>query len=100
MDNASAHRNTLLARWAFSRCPGLASAGVTDEDGNTPLHCAVLARNPRLIQICLHANTALLEIENNQGLTPLALAYAKNIPISLEALLDFCYAVHQATTDV
>lgn len=100
MDDTFAHHNTLLARWAFSRCPGLASAGITDEEGNNPLHWAVLARNPQLIKICLHANTALLEIENNQGLTPLALAYAKNLSISLAALLDFCYAVHHATTDM
>lgn len=87
--------NDLCARKALALCPGLASEAITDEDGNTPLHCAVLARNPRLIQICLHANARLLEIKNKNGLTPFQLSYAKNLESSLWAILSFCYAVHQ-----
>ncbi len=86
-------RSHLLARWGLAHCPALASEFITDDGGNNPLHCAVFAGNPLLIKLCLWANADLLQLKNRANLTPLELAYGRNLHVSLRAIIDFCFAV-------
>lgn len=80
--------NHLMAAMAFVKSPGLASEYIIDpKDGNNPLHCAVLAKNAKLIRLCLWANARLLESKNRFGETPLTLAYAKNLRTSLLTII-------------
>ncbi len=88
-----ANRQLRAARWALWQSPALASEFITDAHGNNPLHAAVLAEQPLLIHIILTENPALIDSKNNDGLTPLGLAYSKSLHLSLKAFLDLYYAL-------
>ncbi len=90
------YHNHCMAAKAFIESPGLASEYINDsQNGNNPLHCAVLAKNPKLIWICLRANSKLLESKNRFGETPITLAYAKDLRISLLAIIGACREIMQ-----
>ncbi len=93
---APRYKNHRIASKAMFHCPALASQFIADEadpenSGNNPLHCAVLAQNPKLIRLCLYANSRLIESRNKKGYTPLSLAYLKGFTTSINAILSFCY---------
>ena len=90
---AQASRNFKAARWALAQSPALASEFITDMQGNNPLHAAVLAEQPVLIHLILTENPVLIDSKNNDGLTPLVLAYSKNLHLSLKAFLDLYCAL-------
>ncbi len=61
-----------------------------NKQGETVLHYAVLKSNPLLIRLFLETTPELIETRNKNGLTPLHLAYSKNLHVSLKAILDCC----------
>ena len=73
------------------------AAFIQNQDGNTPLHLAILfGASASMIQIMLATGTKAACIKNNSGLTPLALALAHGTPIAtLRLILKACpEAVH------
>ena len=73
------------------------AALIQNQDGNTPLHLAILfSASPDMLQIMLATGSKAACIKNNSGLTPLALALAHGTPIAtLRLILKACpEAVH------
>ena len=73
------------------------AAFIQNQDGNTPLHLAILfGASTGMIQIMLATGTKAACIKNNAGLTPLALALVHGTPIAtLRLILKACpEAVH------
>ena len=68
------------------------AAFIQNQDGNTPLHLAILfGASAGMIQIMLATGTKAACIKNNAGLTPLALALAYGTPIAtLRLILKAC----------
>ena len=78
------------------------AAFIQNQDGNTPLHLAILfGASAGMIQIMLATGTKAACIKNNSGLTPLALALAHGTPIAtLRLILKACpEAVHVRDND-
>ncbi|MET0051825.1 MAG: ankyrin repeat domain-containing protein [Candidatus Thiodiazotropha sp.] len=65
-----------------------ASLDSLDDDGNTPLHIAIL-NDQRVVAKYLINRGARLDISNKAGLTPLALAIARNKPDIEKILRQF-----------
>ncbi len=59
-------------------------------NGSTVLHWAVLKSNPLLIRLFLETTPELIMARDANNLTPLQLAYSKNLYASLHAILDCC----------
>lgn len=94
-DAALPNREHLLARRALYLSQSLASEFIIDSLGNNPLHCAVLAQNAFLIKLLLMLNPLLIDSTNNTNrLSPLVLAYSKNLHISLKAIIECAYAIN------
>jgi len=73
------------------------AAFIQNQDGNTPLHLAILcSASPDMLQIMLATGSRAACIKNNAGLTPLALALAHGTSIAtLRLILKACpEAVH------
>lgn len=48
-----------------------------DDDGNTPLHLAVISRNKKMVQVLLSCASVNASVMNNSGHTPVDLASSK-----------------------
>lgn len=61
-----------------------------DTSGNTPLHCVIEAQDPEIVGSILRfvPNTKCLEIRNDDGLTPLDLAFEKKLWVQARLLVE------------
>jgi ankyrin repeat protein len=69
-------------------------ANVVDEDGNRPLHCAILAGNRPMIVLILYymfqaKRSESIMRRNNAGFTPVELAVVKSPTQLLPLLFNF-----------
>ncbi|XP_065014179.1 protein ACCELERATED CELL DEATH 6-like [Musa acuminata AAA Group] len=52
-------------------------ANAQDDDGNTPLHLAVISRNKKMVQVLVSCASVNASVMNNSGRTPVDLASSK-----------------------